>query len=846
MFEKIITIPCLQCGGKIEISQKTGIPTCRYCRREYRSSLSDFSYELQEISSRRQMREFAQAEELCHELLRKQPDCAECYWQLLLASHGIVYVHDENEAKPTFFCYSYKKHDLIKNNDNYNMAIKLADSEQRTYFSENAILLDSLMQSFFELIDKQSSYDIFISFKKSEIATVGNSKRAIDTEDYAKACEIYQHLKDKYRVFFSPVSLGADPGIVGEKYEPKILKALQTAQAMILVGSKQEYLEATWVENEWKRYQYFIDKGHKKKNSLILGYTRAMPQLPTALRDIQLPTVDMFPSGYLKDIEQKLSFVKSSRGLKSLLSSRVIESDFVEEDSKAFGYGEIEHIRITGSGNKTTVSISPTQQRDLQTASTLLNEGQFKNAERMFTNVISRNSDCAGAYFGRFLARIHSKSVRDGIVNAKRAYWADIENALAVADEKYALYVIDTLIDTLHDTYDSHIKEIMLDVISKYLDDNQIAIVLMHLYKSFERLLAANKVSECERMCEYARKLFTKTNRIKNINFLFNYASRLLDYGYYSAAKKYFEELAEAGIKENAHLIYWRLLSCRLKSKTPERVKFIPKCANKSKIDNITDIELGDVLARIILSDTNRELDTRICEMIEWQILRNYSHSREFVELVVSCYKQIDAVSSSEALLDIAAYTCLRSAKYSTAKIYYKEMLVFNASNSQAHFGLLKCKLKALYDKDVAKKSKNLMKYDEFNNALNCATDREYQYYMELAAGRAEHWGTLGGPYSNAEIIEQIKISLLHLSPFIIAYIMLAGLVSSLIIAITLLAFSVIGIIFNLCVLEKRANAITKRSQRFWWFAHYRLIFATAISLLNLALAIISIVCIYQ
>ena len=98
---------CLHCGGDVRLDPRTGIPTCLNCRREYKDTLEDTSYELQEIVKARQQREFLKAEELCEELKKMQPESSEVYWQTLLAELGVVYVKEGNVSKPTFFSFSY-------------------------------------------------------------------------------------------------------------------------------------------------------------------------------------------------------------------------------------------------------------------------------------------------------------------------------------------------------------------------------------------------------------------------------------------------------------------------------------------------------------------------------------------------------------------------------------------------------------------------------------------------------------------------------------------------------------------------------------------------------------------
>ena len=134
-----MTERCLQCGGALNTDARTGKPACQYCGTEYKGTDKDLSYELQSIVSRRQMREFIQAEELCHELIQKSPDLSEAYWQLLLVELGVVYVTESGTAKPTFFSYSYTDRESILNNENYKKAISNSkNAEDKAFYEEKA------------------------------------------------------------------------------------------------------------------------------------------------------------------------------------------------------------------------------------------------------------------------------------------------------------------------------------------------------------------------------------------------------------------------------------------------------------------------------------------------------------------------------------------------------------------------------------------------------------------------------------------------------------------------------------------------------------------------------------
>ena len=734
---------CLQCGGDLKTNPKTGVPTCIYCGREYKDSVGSYSYDLQEIVNRRQMREFIQAEELCKELLHKQPESSEAYWQTLLSTLGVVYVQEEGRAKPTFFSYTYDDRELIKDNEYYKKAIMYArSSENREFYQSKAEELDVLLKEFFNLVAKENSYDIFISFKKTTEAIVDGERRTIDTDDYIKAREIYDSLKDKYKVFFSPVSIGADTGIEGEKYEPRILKALQTSQAMILIGSRKEYLEAQWVENEWRRYQYFIQKGNKQKQSLILGYFRNMPSLPTALKDIQLPSFDMFKGNYLKELRDKLSFVRSSKGLKSVIGERKIKSDFKGEEGQFnFGYN-VTRVEITDKGESESIQISATEERDMETAEYALHGGDFQHALTLYSAILAKNPNNSRAYIGRFCAKLRVKeytAIKAKAYSAKESDYEDFEQAIQCSNDKeFSWQLVDYLIDGLKLNAEWHDLKKIYNIVIKYVDRQRVDKVFAILANHNGRYLHQGKLKICEDIFESARKIFLEENLDANIDYMKNYAMLLLRNKHFDYAQKYFEELALVRMDSE---FYLNLLQCKLKTFDITKKVFTLQVNDNDDASQKkpSELDLDEIIERILICDAekkNKAISKVLMQMVLYQIAYNEKNVKPFIEVFVSCYSQLNMQVEMEAFLLEVANRCIQLKKFKQAKIYYTEVLSKNANNSKAHWGLLKCKLKAFDDNDVAKKRNSLMKIQEFKNAMNCADNEEYQHYMAVYNGQ--------------------------------------------------------------------------------------------------------------
>lgn len=208
----------------------------------------------------------------------------EAYWLRLLAENGIEYVEDiTGRPKPT--CHRCSEKSLLEQDD-FLTAVKLSPKEIAASYSQSAAEIDEIRKHVLDLARKGEEFDVFISFKKSDIDANGNEIFEVDsegnqlgnrrTEDCLLAERIYSHLKEKgLKVFYSEVSL---LDAVGANFEATIFRALDTSKVFILIGTKAEYVNATWVKNEWKRYLRMMSNGDKSPESFVYVYENKIPQ----------------------------------------------------------------------------------------------------------------------------------------------------------------------------------------------------------------------------------------------------------------------------------------------------------------------------------------------------------------------------------------------------------------------------------------------------------------------------------------------------------------------------------------------------------------------------------------
>ncbi len=410
-------IICENCGGESYSINRNGVAVCDFCRSPIPQA-STYSEEVKEIISARQIKDFAKADVLCNELLSNNQSLSAAWWQKFLIKYGICNVKDtDGSLKSTFCNYHYEPNvDLLK--DEYlKKAMDFAQSpSDRAIYKQQAEYIQNVLNNYIKLMEADKNvYDIFISFKSHEDELVMGKKKR--TDDYANAETIYNFLKDEcgYKVFWSPVEIEYNTEMAGEEYESRIYKALQTSQALVLLGSKQEYLESRWVANEWSRYKYFIDTGFKPKNSLIIGYNSVFNP-PTALGAVNLPKFDCDNMNALKQLAQLIqnAGVVANR---SVIGEKKFDKAVVKRGDKPknkvmslFNIGEENTNKkavssnqiartVIGSARANKVGVRITDQDEmLEAIYALIKDQAWDSAKDELNRLVAENPSCIKAY----------------------------------------------------------------------------------------------------------------------------------------------------------------------------------------------------------------------------------------------------------------------------------------------------------------------------------------------------------------------------------------------------------------------------------------------------------------
>lgn len=271
---------CLTCGAPLSEQGK-----CRYCGNTFTDVIPDeISPDLSRATSYIREGNFIEARRILEDIISSVNNHnSTVYFQKALAVNEIAYVEDPNNNNkriPTF--WNSISQTPFSEEEDIKLALRYASTTEKSGLLESIHTIESLRIKYLELYKTLPSYDVFISYKESDI----ENGVAYKTQDSDEARDIYDFLtKHGFKVFFSKITL---KNHLGEEYEPIIYHAIQSSKMMIVYGSKIEYINSRWIANEWKRYKYCIDKGQKAPNSLIVLYQDLDPEkLPVSLRGVQ-------------------------------------------------------------------------------------------------------------------------------------------------------------------------------------------------------------------------------------------------------------------------------------------------------------------------------------------------------------------------------------------------------------------------------------------------------------------------------------------------------------------------------------------------------------------------------
>ena len=239
---------CTECGGDLQLDPDRKRGVCRYCRNEYffkEEKGPALVLALNNAAGYLKRNDFDNAIVHYESVLKEYPKDSEAAWGHAISTYGIVYTKDDRTGQMIPTCSRIVKESILENRS-YKQAIAECASEQRAIYEQKALFIDRIQKKIKRAMEDEEDFDVFISFKSTD-------ENGVATEDSIIARNIYDELrKSGIKTFFSEVTLR---NRFGDEYEPIIYRALYSCKFFILVSTKDEYVEAPWVKNEWTRFR---------------------------------------------------------------------------------------------------------------------------------------------------------------------------------------------------------------------------------------------------------------------------------------------------------------------------------------------------------------------------------------------------------------------------------------------------------------------------------------------------------------------------------------------------------------------------------------------------------------
>ena len=298
---KFVTMECCCCGNRNAKSfrQYDGGYICGCCGVAFRideddKTKSDEMIRLERGYSNLRNYEFQKARYAFMDVLADYPKSVDARWGLLLSKYGVVFIKGffDGVVEPIYCFPEYDElnNKMFRGEKEYGEILELieGDEELVDFYEKKSRKIDAAIRKFREC-KNDIERDVFLCVKISA-ATECDPEAPGRTEDYEFAQKVYKDLRARgLNVFFSFVTLHNEV-----QSDHEIWLNLVKSKKMLLIGSREEYVESAWVKSEWKRWFFLERHDEMYICSMKHDYQNPKSILPHELRTTQIYTLDTY------------------------------------------------------------------------------------------------------------------------------------------------------------------------------------------------------------------------------------------------------------------------------------------------------------------------------------------------------------------------------------------------------------------------------------------------------------------------------------------------------------------------------------------------------------------------
>lgn len=740
-----VALECKICGGRLEL-ENSYTARCQSCGTTSiisEDTRSEIKLLLNSANRDRIRCDFERAISSYEDLIELDPKNSEAHFGLFISHYGIEFVKDDDGSYvPT--CHRVSTESVYKN-INYQKAIEYANDALKAEYKKYADNIENIRIGVLSRTNLAEDFDIFICYKQSHKLESGEIVPTIDSK---LASDIYVRLRENgYKVFLAEHSLA---GRVGEEFEPIIFNALSSCKMMILLASDKEFVNSVWLRNEWGRYIRMMRDGKKLTNSLVTVFMNGLNpyELPNQLQ--QLQGLDSTSFDFASNLLNHVNKIMNASVSKSVLNKKEFKEKPIKKNVKIENHVKIEKVDWKLAGK---IHITASEETSIKKAFDFLSLDDFKAAERLFNDTLALNPQNYDAKLGKLMIKVGAKTENEFI--QKAADNLKIEKQ----GEKYVI-----------PDYEEVLKSITnIEIANKYLDI---------LFKITTNLFSKNelhKKNTAFKICALFETYYAYSNDTKKIHFLADKIINALidsslrdntnpkDYSIAESANiyltSYLKTLEESDVDKyvNTILMFVSLYDKKtdyevIGNRLSEALQIDPSSIKaawryelfKNKLhqtnyvllfNNKTSHQIKAIIDNVL--STNPDNHTYIDNFLQTIDILLTSNKKTVVNKGIEAFDYLLRYIDKEN-----EYFCNLLIKFSNILIalglfkqsykYIMEVLAINPTNHHAHMLKLKYTLKARDALDLINHKKPLTSYTDFNNAINCASESDYEKIMDI------------------------------------------------------------------------------------------------------------------
>ena len=261
---------CNICGAPNSFELVPGVEDqvrCLYCRnlhwRPDKEPDDQSRRLLQRADSCCEELRFDDAQGLYRRVLENDKTNADALWGVIRCAYHVQILYEDGTKKTVAVCLKRVARDIEKLPEYHKLRETPEYPKKYASFVENVRQQQETLNKLWRSLadSDENLYDVYICYKETERFADGHTAPSADRglvrNLYRQLTSQIERDGKRIRIFYAPESLR---NLSGAPYSAGITHALSTSRVMLLIASKPEYLQTTWVRSERERFRELMQE----------------------------------------------------------------------------------------------------------------------------------------------------------------------------------------------------------------------------------------------------------------------------------------------------------------------------------------------------------------------------------------------------------------------------------------------------------------------------------------------------------------------------------------------------------------------------------------------------------